>query len=233
MTIAMQRGSQGWIGVLIVSLVIVSVLLLLPTIRLEAGGRSAADEPNRVKQRLADDERFLYGIGGRELSLLEAVPYHRPRGSLDEENLSVWLEGLVPYNTLDNPPNRTQHATILQSKGQLLEPVRALAGYKAPGLFYYAVENSDVRAIYRGSVVYADWFRGYGYLVILNHDDLLYSLYGHNHKLLVTAGDRVRSRQIIAKSGNTGTMDGASGLYFEVRRGEKAENPRAWLVGRQ
>ena len=128
------------------------------------------------------------------------------------------------------PEKKERAASIAQHKGNLLKPVRAVGHIKSPGMFFRIVKNTPVKAIHHGTVVYADWFRGYGFLVILNHGDRVYSLYGHNDQLLVSKGDRIKTRQVIAKSGNTGTLHGIAGLYFEIRRGNKPENPNRWLV---
>ena len=124
-------------------------------------------------------------------------------------------------------------STILQYKGKLPKPTRAKGKKKSSGLFFRTSKNSKVTSIYSGRVVYADWFRGYGYLLVLSHGERIYSLYGHNHSLLVSTGDFVKPRQVIAKSGNAGTMDGVAGLYFEIRTGNTPENPRQWLASNE
>jgi murein hydrolase activator len=119
---------------------------------------------------------------------------------------------------------------ITQIKGSLPKPVFAKGQSRRPGLFFRVAKNSKVKAIHRAQVVYADWFRGYGLLIILNHGDEIYSLYGHNSKLLVTPGDWVNDNQVIAYTGDTGSLEGIPGLYFEIRRRGKAENPYRWLI---
>ncbi|MBF0416092.1 MAG: peptidoglycan DD-metalloendopeptidase family protein [Magnetococcales bacterium] len=119
---------------------------------------------------------------------------------------------------------------ITQKKGHLHPPVKAHAGHNhPPGLFYPVDNETAVKAIYRGQVVYADWFRGYGLLVILNHGDHIYSLYGYNQKLLVAPGDWVENQETIATSGSTGSLEGVSGVYFEIRDKGQAVNPHHWL----
>ena len=91
--------------------------------------------------------------------------------------------------------------------------------------------GSLIRSIYTGTVVYADWFRGYGLLVILDHGDKYFSLYAHADRLMVSSGDRVSARQVIGEIGDTG-LAGENTLYFEVRRGSEALNPMSWLKRR-
>ncbi|MEO5362245.1 MAG: M23 family metallopeptidase [Magnetococcus sp. DMHC-8] len=121
-------------------------------------------------------------------------------------------------------------AAVERRMGTFTEPVHGTAASRSSGLFFRVPENANVLAASRGQVVYAGWFRGYGLLAIVNHGGRVYSLYGHNRDLLVTKGDFVEPGQIIAKSGKTGSVDGVSGLYFEIRRGNKPENPRRWLA---
>lgn len=117
-----------------------------------------------------------------------------------------------------------------QRMGTFMEPVNVSSTKRSSGLFFRVQENSDVVAAAKGKVVYAGWFRGYGLLTILNHGSRVYSLYGHNRDLLVAKGDSVEPGQVIAKSGKTGSADGIPGLYFEIRKGNKPENPKRWLV---
>ncbi len=99
------------------------------------------------------------------------------------------------------------------------------------GIEIQAGQGSPIRSVYGGSVVYADWFRGYGLLVIIDHGKNFFSLYAHAAKLLVSAGDRVAGRQVIGEIGDTGLTSDTS-LYFEIRRGADPLDPLAWLKRR-
>lgn len=96
------------------------------------------------------------------------------------------------------------------------------------GIEIQAGPGSPIRSVYDGSVVYADWFRGYGLLVIVDHGKNYFTLYAHAAKLLVSAGDRVAGRQIIGEIGDTGLTSGHA-LYFELRHGADPLNPLLWL----
>ena len=91
-----------------------------------------------------------------------------------------------------------------------------------------AAEGSDVQAIYHGQVVYADWLRGQGLLVIIDHGDGFLSLYGHNRSLQRSVGDKVNPGEIIAQVGTTGGLDRAA-LYFEIREAGNPVDPSLWL----
>ncbi|MFZ3322108.1 MAG: peptidoglycan DD-metalloendopeptidase family protein [Usitatibacter sp.] len=97
------------------------------------------------------------------------------------------------------------------------------------GLFIRAVSGETVHAIADGRVVYADWLRGFGNLLILDHGRGFMSLYANNEALLRQVGETVRSGDAIA---NTGASDFApeSGLYFELRRDGKPFDPLAWVA---
>jgi len=88
--------------------------------------------------------------------------------------------------------------------------------------------NSVVRSIHPGRVVYTDYFQGYGNLIIIDHGMSYYSLYGHCSDFLVKKGDAVNSGQPIAMVGETGFLSGTS-LYFEIRYKTKPLNPLKWL----
>ncbi|MBF0358681.1 MAG: peptidoglycan DD-metalloendopeptidase family protein [Magnetococcales bacterium] len=166
----------------------------------------------------------------------------------DTEIIDVPATSVVPKPNIAQDPENNSVATlahplrkvrkrqmsmakkITQIRGDLPLPVFAEGQSRRPGLFFPVAKNSKVKAIYHAQVVYADWFRGYGLLIILNHGDEIYSLYGHNNKLLVTPGDWVDDNQVIAYTGDTGSLEGIPGLYFEIRRRGKAENPYRWLT---
>jgi murein hydrolase activator len=96
------------------------------------------------------------------------------------------------------------------------------------GIEIKAGQGSPIRSVYGGSVVFADWFRGYGLLVIIDHGKNYFTLYAHAAKLLVSAGDRVAGHQVIGEIGDTGLTSGTN-LYFEVRHGTNPLDPLRWL----
>lgn len=99
------------------------------------------------------------------------------------------------------------------------------------GLDKAVPEGTPVRAIGDGYVVAADWTNDGGYVVAVQHADGYLSVYKHNSRLLKTVGDRVRSREAIALSGNTGEITTGPHLHFELWRNGLAQDPRLYLVG--
>ena len=96
------------------------------------------------------------------------------------------------------------------------------------GLIIPAEEGSDVAAIHHGRVVFADWFRGSGLLLIIDHGDGYKSLYAHNESLLRDVGEWVSAGASVATVGNSGGR-AESALYFEIRKDGKPTNPANWL----
>jgi septal ring factor EnvC (AmiA/AmiB activator) len=96
------------------------------------------------------------------------------------------------------------------------------------GIFIKAGEGSDVHAAGAGEVIFADWMRGFGNLIIVDHGGQYLSIYGNNQSLLKRPGDRVKAGDVIATVGNSGGNE-HSGLYFELRHQGRAIDPLAWL----
>ena len=98
------------------------------------------------------------------------------------------------------------------------------------GVFIAAREGDEVHAVHIGRVVYADWLRGFGLLLILDHGDGYMSLYGHNQTLLKEVGEWVQRGDPVALVGSSGGRPRA-GLYFAIRRQGKPVDPAQWCVG--
>ncbi|MBC7859206.1 MAG: peptidoglycan DD-metalloendopeptidase family protein, partial [Burkholderiaceae bacterium] len=96
------------------------------------------------------------------------------------------------------------------------------------GVFIRAAEGADVRAVAGGRVVFAEWLRGFGNLIIVDHGGQYMSIYGNNSTLLRRAGDAVKGGEPIASAGNSGGNE-ESGLYFELRHQGRAFDPSGWV----
>ncbi|HKB08044.1 MAG TPA: peptidoglycan DD-metalloendopeptidase family protein [Candidatus Polarisedimenticolia bacterium] len=97
-----------------------------------------------------------------------------------------------------------------------------------PGVDIAASPGQDVRAVFNGRVIFSDWFKGYGQMVVIDHGDSYLSIYGHVDERLVQAGQEVDRGEVIARSGQGGSFD-EPGLYFEIRHDGKPEDPARWL----
>jgi len=102
------------------------------------------------------------------------------------------------------------------------------SGRRSSGLLVAAKTGTPVHAVSHGRVAFADWLRGYGLMIIVDHGDGYLSLYGCNETLLKDVGDWVNAGETIATSGASGGQKTA-GLYFELRTKGQAVDPKAWL----
>ena len=116
-------------------------------------------------------------------------------------------------------------------KGKLLNRFGVLQSsypLSQQGWLIAAPEGSDVVAIHGGQVVFSDWLKGYGLVIIVDHGDGFLSLYGHNQALYLSVGDNAAAQQLIASSGKSGGNAQAA-LYFSLRKKGKPLNPKQWL----
>lgn len=105
---------------------------------------------------------------------------------------------------------------------------RNLGKLKWQGIVIASPTGNDVKATAAGRVVFADWLRGFGLLIIIDHGDQYMTLYGNNESLLRDVGEYVKAGDVIAQSGEQG-IRGLSGLYFEIRHRGSPTNPLKWL----
>lgn len=108
---------------------------------------------------------------------------------------------------------------------------REVGSLRWRGAFVAAAANQDVRTVASGRVAFADWLRGFGLLIIIDHGNDYMTLYGHNQALYKEVGDWVEGGDVIAAVGDTGGM-ARPGLYFELRHKGEPQNPQAWCAGR-
>jgi lipoprotein NlpD len=130
----------------------------------------------------------------------------------------------VPPVTAERPGNTTTPRFVWPAPGRVVQAY----GGSSKGLDIAGRVGEPVLAAADGQVVYAgNGLRGYGNLLIIKHDDIYLSAYGHNERLLVREGDHVKARQKIAEIGIDGS--GAARLHFEVRRAGSPVDPMRYL----
>lgn len=150
----------------------------------------------------------------------------------------------TPGTSPSGPENRhipapgTGSGEFARLKGQLRLPVagQVIGKFGTPregtstwkGLFIRANEGSEVRAIANGQVVYAEWMRGFGNLLIIDHGSGYLTVYGNNDALLKQVGDPVKGGETVGTVGNSGSNQD-SGLYFELRHQGQALDPMKWV----
>ena len=158
----------------------------------------------------------------------------------DKETLIAFL------SDLQNRDRRIERSlsgdAFSKMKGKLELPVegkilhkygdtRGVGKLKWQGLFIQAKRGSPVKSIYPGTVIFSDWFRGLGLLIIIKHAEGFMSLYAHNETLKKDIGDTVNFDELIATTGNSGGQQ-ETGVYFEIRVQGEASNPIDWFAGK-
>jgi septal ring factor EnvC (AmiA/AmiB activator) len=140
------------------------------------------------------------------------------------------------------PDNNASQLSFSAHKGLLIMPVNGkiinLYGeYKNPkysitnfrsGIDIKADQGEPIRSVFKGKVIYSEWFKGYGNMIIIDHGNSYYTVYAHLEETFKSKGDAVDAEEVIATLGDTGSMTGAK-LYFEVRHHGKPMNPLKWL----
>ena len=155
----------------------------------------------------------------------------------NERKLGELLNNLK-ISQLDKFHSTKKEFSFSSRKGELIWPIngkllkkygaeKKMTGLKWKGVLIEAKEGSQVSAISEGKIVFADWFRNFGLLVIVEHQNNFLSLYGHNQKLLKTTGDFVKTGEKIATVGDSGGQKNPA-LYFEIREGKKTLDPSQW-----
>jgi septal ring factor EnvC (AmiA/AmiB activator) len=143
-------------------------------------------------------------------------------------------EPVVPVVMPPAPPD----GAFVALRGQLRSPVAGQLvsrfgskrgdGPTWKGIFIRAVEGADIKAVAAGRIVFSEWMRGFGNLIIVDHGGQYMSIYGNNQALLKRAGAVVKSGDSIASAGNSGGNP-ESGLYFELRHEGRAFDPASWI----
>lgn len=155
----------------------------------------------------------------------------------DEEELKSLLDALSAAleDIPAEPGNRKPFGKL---KGKLKWPTKGplVVSYGSPrklgkltwqGVMIGASTGQEVHAVSYGRVAFADWLRGYGLLIIIDHGDGYMSLYGHNQSLYRETGDWVEPGELIATVGDSGGQE-KPGLYFEIRKNGKPSDPVRW-----
>jgi septal ring factor EnvC (AmiA/AmiB activator) len=224
--------------------------------RIESQQRTKAADLARIeaeqlkqKQELRAQQTAHRGVLAKVSAQIRAQ--RRQIGSLqrDEKRLTRLVERLSKLVTRkprsarparpSQPDVFAPGAAFQRLKGKLGLPVRGElvnrfgsprqdTGMVWKGVFIRARSGQEVKAVAGGQVVFADWLRGFGNLIILDHDDGFMSLYGNNEALYKRVGETVASGEAIAAVGNSGG-NADSGLYFELRYQSRPFDPMAWI----
>lgn len=184
------------------------------------------------KKRQQVVKQLSQDIAGRgdELKKLQA----------DQKRLEQLLEAVTEAIVRLPPPKDA--SPFPQMRGKLPWPIqgKVLSAYGSKlfnnritshGLLIQASEGDEIRSVHGGRVVFADWLRGFGFMLIIDHGDGYMSLYGYNQTLRKELGDWVHGGETVATAGATGGQQN-SGLYFEIRSDGKPLDPISWIARR-
>lgn len=146
-----------------------------------------------------------------------------PKPGIKEEDLPEYsaftkLKGRLPWPVI---------GTVAIPYGSQSDPLFNLPVFRS-GIHIKTSQNSQIKAVYEGRVVFADSFKGFGQLVIVNHGGGYHTLYGNLSRLFSQNGAIIKERQVIGEAGESQLL-GTHGLYFEIRYKGKALNPEHWL----
>ena len=201
-------------------------------------------ELERNQQALAEQKRKLDQDLGKRKTIIATLDSQLKKqgGSLsrlqDEANQLQELIQSIQDIFDDAPEAQAAHQDFASLRGKLAWPVkgkvRRLFGRFKPtsdlrwqGVIIEAKSGSHVQAVSNGRVAFADWLRGLGNLVIIDHGNSYLSLYGYNESLFKTAGEWVSAGEVISSVGSSGGQK-KPGLYFEIRKKGRPQNPTRW-----
>lgn len=202
------------------------------------------------KEKLKQDQHERLQVLGRISNQLTQQRHEITRLQHDENRLarlvakiaemlakpktkSLFRNENIPDNRFDGQPfERLQGKLALPVKGDITNHFGATRPDSTvlwKGIFIRSSSGQSVKVIAAGRVVFADWLRGFGNLLIVDHGHAYMSLYGNNETLYKQVGDELRGGDTIATVGNSGG-NSDSGLYFELRHESKPLDPIKWLA---
>lgn len=202
--------------------------------RLEQEKRARAQVLSRVSRDIRARQREMRALQANENRLTRLVD------QLARLVVRKPATGGRPRLRTDSvPSSRNDDSPFAALRGKLALPVRGELGsrFGSPradggltwkGLFIAAKSGDDVRAVADGRVVYADWLRGFGNLLIVDHGDNYMTLYANVEALLKQVGDIIHGGEPVAIVGNSGG-NAESGLYFEMRHEGRPFDPLNWV----
>ncbi|MGI9024814.1 MAG: murein hydrolase activator EnvC family protein [Burkholderiaceae bacterium] len=203
------------------------------------------EQLQREIDRRATEERARRELARRradEDAKAQAAAAARKKNGSRRPSPRATEEGPPPTRIESVPDASVVSGDFAQQRGRLRLPVRGpLAarygtargegGGSWKGLFIKTEAGAEVRAVAAGRVVFADYLRGFGNLLIVDHGDQYLSIYGNNETLLKHAGDAVKAGDVVSLSGNS-SGDDQTGLYFELRFRGKPFDPMGWVGAR-
>ncbi|MDD2833877.1 MAG: peptidoglycan DD-metalloendopeptidase family protein [Methylotenera sp.] len=196
--------------------------------------KEIATQRGEIK-KLSRDEKRLSQLVKKLAKIKSTTP--RKKNITQKDSAQKHSNEIVASNTL-LPTGDLSALSFSKLKGKLRLPVRGDvsnrfgaprqdSGISWKGLFIKANEGAEVKSVATGLVVFADWLRGFGNLIIVDHGGGYMSLYGNNQSIYKQEGDTVNAGDTIASVGNTGGNE-TNGLYYELRKESRPFDPLSW-----
>lgn len=207
--------------------------------RLENEKRARAQVLTKVSRDIRAQQQQIRVMQNNENRLTRLIDQLTRLVQQQPQRTQKPVQGGKPRTRNDTVPADTGGGAFAAMRGTLALPVRGELGgrFGSPrsdggitwkGVYIAARSGDDVKAVAGGRVVYADWLRGFGNLLIIDHGDSYMTLYANAEALLKQVGDSIRGGDTIATVGNSGG-NAESGLYFEMRHAGKPFDPLTWV----
>ena len=204
--------------------------------------RQRAAEYQKQIERMANERAKRTSLLARvrkekSAQLLAIESLEKAARNLDRKikNLNTQLNTLVPNEYSGREPFRSYKGLLkMPVKGRIISLFGKFKNTQfntvnfRSGIEIQTERGEPIQAVYDGKILYADWFKGYGNMIIIDHGDNYYTVYGHIEEAFKTAGDAVEAGEVMATAGDTGSISGPK-LYFEIRHHGKPLDPMQWL----
>ena len=164
-----------------------------------------------IKSKILNSKLIYYNFINQEEIIINLL---KSKNNFRENNNLSDLKGFLPWPTngeVSNNFNKFKFHNLYKWNGEVIKTSKSIS----------------VRAVYKGKIIFADWIKGYGMIIIVDHGENLMSLYAHNKVLYKNKNDFVEKGEIISKSGSSGGS-GDNSLYFEIRLNGVPQDPHDW-----
>ena len=164
-----------------------------------------------IKSKILNSESIYYNFINQEEMIINLL---NNKNNFSENNNLTELKGFLPWPTngeVSNNFNKFKFHNLYKWNGEIIKTSKSIS----------------VRAVHKGEIIFSDWIKGYGMIIIVDHGENLMSLYAHNKVLYKNKGDFVEKGEIISKSGSSGGA-GDNSLYFEIRLNGVPQDPHDW-----
>lgn len=198
-------------------------------VKLNSKVSSSSEKLEKLKQDRLRLNKLLKGIASQAEKLRK----------LEQQKINEQKKQTETKPAKPPVPRTLVKGGFIKQQGRLRFPVQGKikfrygsrlpeSGMRAEGMFFDTAGAVAVNSIFRGQVLFADFLKGYGLLLIIDHGDEHISLYGHNELLYKNVGDTVETNEVVAKSGVTGGLK-SHGTYFEIRNNATPIDPAHWF----